>query len=708
MPHNNEKNLHLVNFNQLKLEQLQQHITDALDNGLAFLAMLDEEKQNNEKTCETAEQALNDITAFEHVNIALDRSWGLLSHLNSVVSTDEIRELHHSLLPKISDYGTQVGQHQILFSRYRQVIDNQDFFEKLDPARKRALTLSLQGFELSGVALADDKKAEFAKLSSELSTLSAKFSDNLLDATQSYFLPLVESQLSGLPQSALAMLKDAGERYRTKFNQSTATLYVATLDIPVYLAVMTYADDRDLREKLYRAYVTRASEKSEQTEFNNANIMVQILAKREQKAKILGFDNYAEVSLATKMADDVATVEKFLRDLANKATPYAKADVKTLQTEGLAFDIDELKPWDTAYLAEKVRERKFNLSQEVVRPYFPLPKVIDGLFEIVQRLYGINIVEKTQDVERWHDEVRFYQLFDENEQLLGGFYFDLYARRGKRGGAWMSGFQARYQSADGAYHQLPVCFMVGNFSPAIDGKLSLLTHDEVLTLFHEFGHGLHHLLTEISISDVAGVNGVEWDAVELPSQFMENWAWHKDGIALISGHVDTGETLPNEMLQAMLSAKNFQSGMQTLRQLEFALFDLLLHSQSQAVDYQGILDLLDSVRADVAVMPATDYNRFANSFSHIFAGGYACGYYSYKWAELLSADAFDRFETDGIFNQNTGKIFREEILAKGGSRSAKENFEAFRERPADIDALLRHSGFYEEILSDNINNTQSW
>lgn len=681
-----QENLHLVDFNNLTLEQIKNNVENALTKGLDFL-------QNLEKNpCQNSEQALQDITDFEFVGLDLDRFWGVLSHLNSVVSNDEIRHLHHEILPKLSEYSTKVGQHQALFSRYRQVVDDKAFFDNLPQARKRALTLALQGFELSGVALPDDKKAEFAKLSSELSLLSAKFSDNVLDATQSYFLPLTESQLQGLPTSALTMLQEAGERYRQKFEQTTPTDYVATLDIPVYLAVMTYADDRKLRETLYQAYVTRASEQSEKLEFNNANIMEQILAKREQKANLLGFDKYAELSLASKMADNVAEVESFLTDLADKAMPSAKADLQILQDEAKSFGIDEIKAWDTAYLAEKVRERKFNLSQEAQRPYFPLPKVIDGLFEIVKRLYAIDIVEKTPEVARWHDDVRFYELYDDNQTLIGGFYFDLYARTGKRGGAWMSGFQPRYENIAENYQQLPVCFMVGNFTPAVGDKPSLLTHDEVLTLFHEFGHGLHHLLTEVSIADVAGVNGVEWDAVELPSQFMENWAWHADGIALISSHVETGETLPSEMLNAMLNAKNFQSGMQTLRQLEFALFDLQLHA-NKAPDYQGVLDLLDNVRQQVAIMPATEYNRFANSFSHIFAGGYACGYYSYKWAELLSADAFDKFEQDGIFNTDTGKQFRQEILAKGGSRPAKENFEAFRERPANIEALLRHSGF---------------
>ena len=707
--------LRLVNFHQLELTRLNTAITEALANGQAFLSMLDDEASTQAGTHVSSEQALNDIIAFDHVNLALDRSWGLLSHLNSVVSEEAIRELHHTLLPQLSAYSTAVGQHQPLFHRYQQIVTDKAFFEQLDPARKRAITLALQGFELSGVDLPEQQKQQFAKLASELSTLSAKFSDNVLDATQSYFLPLATHQLAGLPASALAMLEDAGTRYHEKFPDiALPTPYVATLDIPVYLAVMTYADDRKLRETLYHAYVTRASEVFGQPEFNNADIMTAILAKRQQKAKLLGFDNFAELSLATKMADNVATVEQFLRDLAQKAKPFAKQDLKQLQTEGLAFDIDEVRPWDTAYLAEKVKQRKFNLSQEQVRPYFPLPTVINGLFAIVQKLYGIRIEDATGATQRWHDDVHFYQLFDDNQQLLGGFYFDLYARTGKRGGAWMSGFQARYQHAATDFMQLPVCFMVANFSPALGGKPSLLTHDEVLTLFHEFGHGLHHLLTEVNIADVAGVNGVEWDAVELPSQFMENWAWHPDGIALISRHVDTGETLPDHMLQGMLAAKNFQSGMQTLRQLEFALFDLLLHA-APAPDYSKLLALLDQVRQDISIMPTASYNRFANGFSHIFAGGYAAGYYSYKWAELLSADAFSKFEETGIFDKKTGQSFRDNILAKGGSQRAKDNFEAFRGREAKIDALLRHSGFvmgglYDELLSDDTDNanTQAW
>lgn len=726
-----EQNLHLVDFNAVTPNDLQQKVEKAIAEGNAFLDKLAASvDQDNDSI--SAEQALTAIVAFDHINLALDRSWGILSHLNSVMSNDEIRQVHHELLPKLSAYGTRVGQHQPLFSRYQAIINDKQFFAELDPARARAIELALQSFELSGVALPKDKQDEFAEIQSKLSSLSATFSDHILDATQAFALPLQEEQLAGLTESGLALLADAGEQYKAR-ELASGTLtqaeidalptpyYVATLNIPVYLAIMTHVDNRELRETLYRAYVTRASEFDTHTNakgesLNNADIMGQILQLREQKAQLLGFANYAEVSLSTKMADSVAQVETFLRSLATKAKPTAEQDLAQLQECARDYDIAELQPWDSAYIAEKVKQNKFSLSQEEIRPYFPLPKVIDGLFAIVERLYGIKVQEQnraneaTKDdsnvVSRWHDDVRFYQLFDANDTLLGGFYFDLFARNGKRGGAWMSGFQSRYSNDEQAYQQLPVCFMVGNFTPALDGKPSLLTHDEVLTLFHEFGHGLHHLLTQVTVGDVAGVNGVEWDAVELPSQFMENWAWDAEGIALISSHVETGAPLPKDKLDALLAAKNFQSGMQTLRQIEFALFDLLIHSHTPALDYEGILATLNDVRRDIAIMETPDYNRFANGFSHIFAGGYAAGYYSYKWAELLSADAFSKFEEDGIFNPITGKAFRDTILSVGGSLPAKTNFENFRGRSASIDALLRHSGF-NNAKDDTAANAQT-
>ena len=711
--------LHLVDFADTAPSTLQQQVISAIDTANAFL---DELKvctdSKDTSTSIDAEQALIDIKNFDHINLALDRSWGILSHLNSVMSNDEIRHIHHELLPKLSAYGTRVGQHQPLFSRYQAIVNDKAFFTALEPARARAIELALRSFELSGVALPKAEQDKFAAIQSKLSTLSATFSDHVLDATQAYALPLKTEQLTGLTESGLALIADAGEQYKTsqlangsltqtEIDTLPMPYYVASLNIPVYLAIMTHADDRNLRETLYRAYVTRASEFDEHTNakgqsLNNANIMSEILQLREQKARLLGFDNYAEVSLSTKMADSVAEVETFLRDLAVQATPTAAQDLAQLQKYAQDYGIEDLQPWDSAYIAEKVKQSEFSLSQEEIRPYFPLPKVISGLFAIVERLYGIKVQEQNESVSRWHDEVRFYQLFDADDNLLGGFYFDLFARSGKRGGAWMSGFQSRYSYEEQNHQQLPVCFMVGNFTPALDGKPSLLTHDEVVTLFHEFGHGLHHLLTQVTVGDVAGVNGVEWDAVELPSQFMENWAWDAEGIALISSHVETGAPLPKEKLDALLAVKNFQSGLQTLRQIEFALFDLLIHAHTPALDYEGILTTLNSVRNDIAILQTPDYNRFANGFSHIFAGGYAAGYYSYKWAELLSADAFSKFEEDGIFNPITGKAFRETILSVGGSFPAKVNFENFRGRSASIDALLRHSGF-----SDTKDQTKS-
>ena len=718
--------LRLVDFTNAAPSTLQTQVINAIDDANSFLDNLTAGADNSTGIAKlSAEQALADVMQFDHINLALDRSWGILSHLNGVMSNDEIRHVHHELLPKLSAYGTRVGQHQPLFTRYQTIADDTEFFAALEPARARAIELALRSFELSGVALPQAEQEQFAAIQSELSTLSATFSDHILDATQAFALPLEESQLKGLTESGLALLADAGAQYKTR-ELANGTLsqtdidalptpyYVASLNIPIYLAVMTHADDRSLRETLYRAYVTRASEFDTHTNakgesLNNADIMSKILTLREQKAKLLGFDNYAEVSLSTKMADSVSEVETFLRDLATQATPAAQKDLAQLQRCAQDYGIDELQPWDSAYIAEKVKQSEFSLSQEEIRPYFPLPKVTSGLFAIVERLYGITVQEQSYEgaddhsVSRWHDDVRFYQLFDADDQLIGGFYFDLFARSGKRGGAWMSGFQSRYSYEEQNHQQLPVCFMVGNFTPALDGKPSLLTHEEVLTLFHEFGHGLHHLLTQVTVGDVAGVNGVEWDAVELPSQFMENWAWDAEGIALISSHVDTGEPLPKDKLDALLAVKNFQSGLQTLRQIEFALFDLLIHAHTPALNYEGILATLNAVRSDIAIMQTPDYNRFANGFSHIFAGGYAAGYYSYKWAELLSADAFSKFEEDGIFNPATGKAFRESILSVGGSFPAKTNFENFRGRSANIDALLRHNGFTDAKNTDAAN-----
>ncbi|WP_066802248.1 M3 family metallopeptidase [Moraxella oblonga] len=682
--------LHLVDFHKTDANTPKALVEADLKNASEFL--------DNLPTTDDPKVALDVIQQFNRLNLQLNRSFGVLSHLNSVVSSTDIRSSHHEVLPALSAFSTKTGQSLPLYQLYKLIADNFDTLGA-DTATRRAVELALQGFTLSGVALDDDKKSRFADISSQLSTLSAKFSDNVLDATTAFALPLTQEQLSGLTDSGLALLKSAGDNYKqTHPNTVLATDYVATLDVPMYLAVMQYADDRALRETLYHAYNTRASSECTYEAgkgFDNGPIMSQILALRQEKAKLLGFDDYTQVSLATKMANDKDEVADFLKNLASHATPFAKADLADLQILGKTLGMDKVKPWDIPYLSEKIRLEKYNLNSDELRPYFPLPVVLGGLFEIIGKLFGVTFKERTGEVPRWHDEVQFFELH-ENDKLIGGLYLDLFARTGKRGGAWLSGFQEKHK--DSKTEQLPVGFIVGNFSPAVGELPSLLTFDEVTTLFHEFGHGLHHLLTKITLSDVAGISGVEWDAVELPSQFMENFAIDKDGIKLISRHVHTGEPLPEDKLTALVNAKNFQSGLQTLRQIEFGLFDLRVHGQALGT-YEDILAMQNEVRSEIAVITPPANNRFANTFSHIFAGGYASGYYSYKWAELLSADAFGKFETNpnldqhGVFDPATGERFKSEILQMGGSRPAKDSFESFMGRGANIDALLRHSGF---------------
>ena len=451
---------------------------------------------------------------------------------------------------------------------------------------------------------------------------------------------------------------------------------------------MTYADDRELREELYKAYTTRASDQSQQTEFDNTPVMEEILSLRQEMAKLLGFENYAEYSLASKMAPSVQAVDQFLVELAEHARQPALKEIEDLKTIAAENGVTEIQPWDSTYYSEKLKVQQFNLSQEALKPYFPTPKVIQGLFSIVNRLYGIQVIEREAPL--WHKDAHYYELEDQGT-VIGGFYFDLYARSGKRGGAWMSGFRSRMQTNDGL--QKPICYMVGNFTPPVGDQPALLTHDEVVTLFHEFGHGLHHMLTEVDNISVAGTHGVAWDAVELPSQFMEFWTWDNESLALISEHIETKESLPQDLLQSLLNARFFQSGMQTLRQIEFALFDLSIHKAAPALNAEQVQSTLNNIRQKFSVLPTVPYNRFQNSFSHIFAGGYAAGYYSYKWAEVLASDAFDRFESEGIFNIETGKEFRQAILAVGGKDTALDAFVRFRGREPKIDALLRHQGW---------------
>ncbi len=660
-------------FDQIQLADLKQQIEQAIQQGQSFLKDLTAVPENAQAQLDVLEQ----VDTLEN---NMSEAWGVLSHLNAVMNNTETRELYQSLLPALSEYYTQLGQHTVLYQSYQHVHDS-SIFSTLPAAHQSAIKLALRDFKLSGVALEGEAKKRYAEISARLSQLSSDFSNHVLDATQIYFKPLTEEQLKGLPQSSIDLLKQYGQQ--RELDQS-----VATLDIPAYLAIMTYADDRGLREELYKAYTTRASDLSEHPEFDNTQVMEEILSLRHEMAQLLGFNNYAELSLASKMAPDVETVDKFLVDLAEHARTPASKEIAELKTIAIQDGILELQPWDTGYYSEKLKQQQFNLSQESLKPYFPAPKILQGLFSIVNRLYGINIVEREAPV--WHPDARYFELEDQGK-VVGGFYFDLYARSGKRGGAWMSGFRSRMQTRQGL--QKPICYMVCNFTPAVGDQPALLTHDEVNTLFHEFGHGLHHLLTEVDHIAVAGTHGVDWDAVELPSQFMEFWTWDTDSLDLLSEHIETRQHLPEDLLKSLLDARFFQSGMQTLRQIEFALFDLSIHKHSSALNAEQVQATLDEIRQKYAVAPTASYNRFQHSFSHIFAGGYAAGYYSYKWAEVLASDAFDRFEKEGIFNVQTGKEFRQFILAVGGKDTALDAFINFRGREPKIDALLRHQGW---------------
>ncbi len=660
-------------FDQIQLADLKQQIEQSIQQGLNFLNNLTEVPEN----IQTQLLVLEQVDTLEN---NLSEVWGILSHLNAVMNNTETREVYQSLLPALSEYYTELGQHTVLYQTFQHVHDVA-LFDTLPVAQQSAIKLALRDFKLSGVALEGNAKKRYAEISARLSQLASDFSNHVLDATQAYFKPLTEVQLQGLPPSSIELLKQYGQ-------QRELEQAVATLDIPAYLAIMTYADDRDLREELYKAYTTRASDQSEHSEFDNTSVMEEILSLRHEMAQLLGFSHYAEFSLASKMAPNVEAVNQFLIELAEHARAPATQEIAELHAIASQDGVSDLQPWDTGYYSEKLKVQQFNLSQESLKPYFPAPKILQGLFSIVNRLYGINIVERKAPV--WHPDARYFEL-EEQGIVLGGFYFDLFARSGKRGGAWMSGFRSRMQTGNGI--QKPICYMVCNFTPAVGTQPALLTHDEVNTLFHEFGHGLHHMLTEVDQISVAGTHGVAWDAVELPSQFMEFWTWDHDSLDLLSEHIETQQHLPQDLLKALLDARFFQSGMQTLRQIEFALFDLSIHKHRSALNAEQVQTTLNEIRQKYALAPTAPYNRFQHSFSHIFAGGYAAGYYSYKWAEVLASDAFDRFEEEGVFNTQTGKEFRQFILAVGGKDTALDAFINFRGREPKIDALLRHQGW---------------
>jgi len=626
----------------------------------------------------------NFIQPLENIKDRLNKVWSPVSHLNAVMNNEALRTAYNNCITKITEFNTALAQDQRIYNAYHSIKLGTGF-SQLNSAQQKTITDALRDFHLSGIDLPEDQQQRFRAIKQLLSKLTSQFADNVLDATNAWKKPVSdETQLAGLPDSAKAIAKQTAAA-----NQQPG--WLLTLDFPCYYAVMSYADNRALRKEMHDAYVTRASDQGPHAgQWDNSKIMEEILALRHELALLLGFSNFAEYSLATKMADSTAKVMDFLHDLASRAKPYAQKDLDAVTRYARAHhNMDQLEPWDITYYSEKLRQHDYAITQEELKPYFPEPVVLNGLFDIVKRLYGLDI-QPVHGIDTWHQDVKFFAISDEHNQLRGKFFIDLYARPNKRGGAWMGQCIGR-KKQDGRI-QTPVAYLTCNFSPPIGTDPALFTHSEVLTLFHEFGHGLHHMLTQVDNISVSGINGVAWDAVELPSQFMENFCWEQESIDLIARHYRSGEALPEALFAKMTAAKNFQSGMQLVRQLEFSLFDFRLHLEYDPSSGARIQETLDNVRQQVAVVKSASYNRFQHSFSHIFAGGYAAGYYSYKWAEILSADAFAKFEETGIFNRSTGKQFLHAILEQGGSKEPMALFKEFRGREPRIDALLRHRG----------------
>jgi oligopeptidase A len=675
----------LPRFDAVKPE----HVTPAV-------SLLLEENRSVVATLEAPQAEVsweNFVAPLENANERLGRAWGIVRHLNSVMDAPELRAAYNENLPKVTEFWTALGQNLALFDKYKRL--KASSFDTLAPARKKIIENALRDFRLGGAELPAAQKARFAEIQEKLAAVSTKFSENVLDATNDYALQIEnEDDLSGLPLDAKQAARDAAER-------DGKAGYKFTLHFPSYFPVLQYADKRALRETVYRANATKASELgtafSKCAEWDNTRHIAEILKLRDEEAGLLGFANYAEVSLVAKMAETPRQVTGFLEDLAARARPYAENDLTELRAFAKQeLGLDTLEAWDVSYASEKLRQQRYAFSEQEVKQYFPEPKVVEGLFRVAQSLFGVEV--KPDAAAAWHKDVKFYRI-ERNGQLIGQFYLDLYARSGKRGGAWMDDARGRRGLACGV--QTPVAYLVCNFTaPAVANgaaRPALFTHNEVSTLFHEFGHGLHHMLTQVDELGVSGISGVEWDAVELPSQFMENFCWEWDVLQHMSAHAETGEPLPRSLYDKMIAAKNFQAGLQTLRQVEFALFDMRLHSEHDPKGPKTAQDVLAEVRQQVAVLIPPPFNRFQNSFSHIFAGGYAAGYYSYKWAEVLSADAYSAFEeaardSGRILCPETGRRFLDEVLACGGARAALDSFRAFRGREPQIDALLRHSG----------------
>ncbi|MDR7377916.1 oligopeptidase A [Rhodoferax ferrireducens] len=673
----------LLDFSDLPLfDQIQpEHVGPALDQLLARAnTALDTVTQPDFPAQWTEIAKALDVSTEQ-----LGRAWGAVSHLNSVADTPALRAAYNEALPRVTEFWTRLGADERLYAKYKAVDAT-----SLNPEQQQAHRNAMRNFVLSGADLVGEAKERFARIQERQAEISQKFSENALDATDAFAYYAAADELDGVPI-------DVQQTARAAAQAEGKDGYKLTLKMPCYLPVMQFATSSPLRERLYRAYVTRASDQAEgdAVKFDNSAIIREILALRREEAQLLGYANFGEVSVVPKMAKSPLEVTRFLRDLGARARPYALKDVADLRTFAAEhLGLADPQPWDWAYVGEKLKEARYAFSEQEVKQYFTAPKVLAGLFKIIETLFEVAIHKDSAPV--WHPSVEFYRITRAG-QLVGQFYLDQPARTGKRGGAWMDDVRARWLRPDTGQLQTPVAHLVCNFADGVDGQPPLLTHDDVTTLFHEFGHGLHHMLTQVNERDVSGISGVEWDAVELPSQFMENFCWEWDVLKHMTSHVVTGEPLPRALFDKMLDAKNFQSGLQTLRQIEFSLFDMLLHTEHDPA--QDFMPLLNQVRAEIAVLQAPAFSRTAHTFSHIFAGGYAAGYYSYKWAEVLSADAYAAFEetagSDGLPNIETGRKYRQAILEAGGSRPAMESFKAFRGREPTLDALLRHQGMAE-------------
>ncbi len=673
----------LPHFKAIKPEKIKENISALVDKNRGVL------KNLLSQTTPFTWQSL--LHPLENADDELSKAWSPISHMHAVLESDELRKAYNDTLLLLTEYHTEVSQNTDLFKAIESISTSQEF-TSLDAGQKKTIENDIRNFKLSGVHLAADKKARLGELQKELSTLSTKFSENVLDATHAWSMHITDiDRLQGLPPQALQLASGYAKERGLEG-------HVFTLDYPSYSTAIKFLRDRDLRRQIYEAYTTRASDQGPHAgKWDNTKIMEDILKVRHEIANLIGFKNYAEDSLATKMAKTPEEVLHFLDDLLSRSRPIAEEEYKELKEIAQQDGVTHLEAWDVSYYSEKLQESKFKFTQEDFRPYFPINKVLNGMFTIVNKIYGMSIVEE-KNIEVWHPDVRFFSIYDDKQQLRGGFYIDLYARAHKRDGAWMDECRVRRRLDDGKI-QYPVAYLTCNFMPPVENKPALLTHDEVLTLFHEFGHCLHHILTLVDYAPVSGINGVPWDAVEFPSQFMENFCWEKEPLDIIAGHFETNAPLPNDLYEKLIDAKNFQTGLQMVRQLEFSLFDFRIHLEYDPTKTNQIQTILNEVRKKTAVIPAPAFNRFQHSFSHIFGGGYAAGYYSYKWAEVLSADAYGEFEENGIFDRKTGKLFLEDILEVGGVRDPMASFIAFRGRPPEIEALLRQSGIIKRTAA---------